>query len=198
MSKKRKYIGKDIKLIDKTKKNQEITSDIEGIKLLEDENVKMNQKIVDLENQLKEASNKLLRNAAETENAKKIIKKETDQIVEYANLKFIKELINVMDNFDRAIEALEKTEEKNKIIEGIKMIDKQFHQFFEKFNVISYSAEGAQFDPQVHEAISAMNDRSKKDGVVINEFAKGYKMNERVIRPAKVIVNKIDINELND
>jgi len=78
------------------------------------------------------------------------------------------------------------------------MIDKQFHQFFEKFNVISYSAEGAQFDPQVHEAISAMNDRSKKDGVVINEFAKGYKMNERVIRPAKVIVNKIDINELND
>lgn len=198
MSKKRKNIAKAVKLIEKEKEREEITSETGNMKLIEDENKKLNEKIEELNEKLKEANDKLLRHAAETENAKKILKKDVEQTIEHANMKFVKELISVLDNFDRAVEALEKTDDKEKTIEGIKMIDKQFHQFFEKFNIFSFSADGEQFDPQMHEAISAVNDSGKKDGVVVSVYAKGYKMNDRIIRPAKVVVNKVDTNEFND
>lgn len=198
MSKKRKNIAKSVKLIEKEKECEKIVSESGDMKLIEDENRKLNDKIEELKEKLKDVNDKLLRNAAEAENAKKILKKDVEQTIEYANLKFVKELISVLDNFDRAVDALEKTDDKEKTIEGIKMIDKQFHQFFEKFNIYSFNAEGEQFDPQMHEAISAVNDSHKKDGAVVSVYAKGYRMNDRIIRPAKVVVNKVETNEFND
>ena len=172
--------------------------------LLEDDNIKHNNEKEKIENENRILSDeitvikdKLLRKAADFENSKKIMKKEMDsQIKTYAENIFT-EIIDILDNFDRAIEHFENTDNNVEILKGIKLIDKNFHELLDKFEVKTFSSMNKKFDPTHHEAISVKNDNSKKDGIILEELVKGYTFKKKTLRPAKVIVNQI-IDEEHD
>ncbi len=185
-----------IKLIDGTLNDE--------FALLEDDHIKYSNEKEKMENDNKLLSDEiavlkdgLLRKAADFENSKKIMKKEMDsKIKTYAENIFI-EIIDILDNFDRAIEHFEKSDNNEEILKGIKLIDKNFHELLDKFEVKTFSSMDKKFDPTHHEAVSVKNDNSKKDGIVLEELAKGYTFKKKTLRPAKVIVNQI-IDEEHD
>ncbi|HAV92289.1 TPA: nucleotide exchange factor GrpE [candidate division WOR-3 bacterium] len=202
MSKKRRIANKEIKLLDRDKKQTSlIASESFNLKQIEEQCQSVKMALEEKQRELKEQKEMFLRKLAECENSKKILKKETDLLLENANTRVLKEVLLVVDNFDRAIDAASLTEEKDKIIEGIRMIDKQFHQAFEKLGVKVYESKGERFDPSKHEAISVKTDAKMGDGVVLEEHQRGYMYQGKILRPAKVIVNKIDSEnkeEIND
>uniref|UniRef100_A0A7C3N8T3 Protein GrpE n=1 Tax=candidate division WOR-3 bacterium TaxID=2052148 RepID=A0A7C3N8T3_UNCW3 len=199
MAKKRRIVNKEIKLLNKSKKTDLIEDKGEKVKLLEDDNQKLKEEIDTLKTQIKELNDKYLRKIAEYENQKKLLKKEFENISEEKIVKMLKEILNVVDNFDRAIDAFNKTDDKKSIIDGLKMIDNQFHQVLEKVGVSKLECKGESFDPSKHEALSVICKNELPDGVVVEECQRGYCYNSKVIRPAKVIVNKKDEdNEINN
>ncbi len=166
--------------------------------LLEDDNIKYSNEKEKMKNDIKSLSDEIaalkdnsLRKAADFENSKKIMKKEMDsQIKTNAESIFI-EIIDILDNFDRAIEHFEKSDNNVEILKGIKLIDKNFHDLLGKFEIETFPSIDKKFDPIHHEAISVRNDDSKKDGIILEELVKGYKFKKKTLRPAKVIVNQI-------
>lgn len=202
MAKKRRITGRGIKLLGKQEKKIELlTSETASLKQLDEETQRLKKLLEEKETELKEQRESFLRKLAEGENAKRIQKKETERILENSAVRIFKEILSVVDNFDRALEHAVKTEDKNKIIEGIKLIDRQFHQAFDKLGVTQFESKGEKFDPSKHEAISVVSDSASNDGDVIEEQQKGYMYLGKVLRPAKVVVNKIENEgkeEIND
>ena len=202
MAKKRRITGRGIKLLGKQEKKIELlTSETASLKQLDEETQRLKKLLEEKETELKEQRESFLRKLAEGENAKRIQKKETERILENSAVRIFKEILSVVDNFDRALEHAVKTEDKNKIIEGIKLIDRQFHQAFDKLGVTQFESKGEKFDPSKHEAISVVSDSASNDGDVIEEQQKGYMYLGKVLRPAKVVVNKIENDnkeEIND
>ncbi len=203
MSKKRKIIAKDIKVSSRKARNIKLLDSQGGnAGLIEDLTKKAAEQIEALQKENTELKDRLLRKAAEFDNAKKIIDKDVKTTIESKTAVIFRELIDILDNFDRAIEHMNNGNgnDMESILEGIKKIDKRFHDFLEKSGIEQFSAQGNRFDPTMHEAISVTTNPGIEDGIVIEEFVKGYKFNGRVIRPARVIVNKVsdESEESND
>lgn len=195
MSKKRRIANREVKLIGREKGKEEIpllTSESGTLKQLEDENRTLKGLIEQKETEMREQKDSFLRKLAESENSKRLMKKETESTVENNSARLFREILLVVDNFDRAIESASKTNDRERIVEGIKMIDKQFHHTFEKLGVTKFSSKGEKFDPSRHEAISVVYNPALKDGEVVEEHQRGYMFNGKVLRPAKVIVNKAE------
>ena len=198
---KRGFMGKNTKSKSKSnnkKTNIKLLADKhKQIKLLEDELAKLNnqkesleEKVENLQEECSEMKDKLLRKAADFDNAKKLMAKERDSVLNTSKERLFIDLIDVLDNFDRAIEHFEKTDNKEQIISGIKMIDKSFHDFLDRHSVSPFTAKDMEFDPNLHEAISVVCDEGMDNNVVAEVFAKGYRFGDKVLRPAKVVVNK--------
>lgn len=205
MSKKRKNIAKDIKVSSrKARSIKLLDSQGKNAGLIEDLSKKAAEQIEVLQAENAELKDRLLRKAAEFENAKKIIDKDVKTTIESKTAVIFRELIDILDNFDRAIEHMNNGNgngnDTESILEGIKKIDRRFHDFLEKSGIEQFSAQGNRFDPTMHEAISVTTNPGIEDGIVIEEFVKGYKFNGRIIRPARVIVNKVadESEESND
>ncbi len=186
------------------KKKDRLLIDGNKTQLIEDSYSKCNEQIEELKKEnaeLKESvlslKDQLLRKAADYENARKIMLKERDSHINGYVDKILSEIITVLDDFDRAIIHYDKTSNTEETMKGIIMIDSNFHKLLERFNVMRFSSIGEKFDPSFHEAISVGNDISKQDGIILEELAKGYKINDKILRPAKVIVNQ-NIEEEND
>lgn len=205
---KRGFMGKNTKSKSKSnnkKTNVKLIADKhKQIKQLEDELSKLNgqkeelnQRVEDLLEECSEMKDKLLRKAADFDNAKKLMAKERDAVLNTSKERLFVDLIDVLDNFDRAIEHFEKTDNKEQIISGIKMIDKSFHDFLERHSVSPFTAKDMEFDPNLHEAISVVCDDSMDNNIVAEVFAKGYRLGDKILRPAKVVVNK-KTNNTND
>ncbi len=141
-----------------------------------------------LKEELTEQRNEFLRYQAETENFKKRMRKEKEDFSRFANEKLLKELILIKDNLERALSAPNATIESLK--EGLDMILKQFDSFMEKENVESIAAVGEKFDPAVHEVLCQVDSEEHEDNTVTEEYSKGYHLNGRILRPAKVVVSK--------
>lgn len=140
-----------------------------------------------------EKINKMLddakRSQAEMENYRKRIRKENSESVQYANEKFLREIIPISDDLDRAISASNVSVESLK--EGVEIISRQFHDFLKKFNVKPIAAKkGKKFDPSVHEAISWVESEECEESDILEEYSKGYYLNSRVLIPAKVVIAK--------
>ncbi|MBL7664254.1 MAG: nucleotide exchange factor GrpE [Bacteriovoracaceae bacterium] len=135
---------------------------------------------------------KFLYLAAEMENLRKRADRERDEFLKYGNEKILKGLLEVVDNFERTVDALKGDEDSKikNIVTGIDMVGKQFIKVLEKFGLEQVKALGEEFDPNLHEALSQMPAEGKKDDEIIQVYEKGYKLNGRLIRPAKVIVAK--------
>ena len=137
-----------------------------------------------------EFKDKYLRAHAEYDNARKRFEKERDEYVRFANEGLLSEILYAVDNFDRALGHMNAGQKVESILEGIKMIQKQFHLLLERSGIKKIEAVGKKFDPALHEAIEHIESEDDKDDIVIEEIQAGYLLNGRLLRPAAVKVGK--------
>lgn len=137
-----------------------------------------------------EYKDKYLKVHAEYENTRKRLEKEKTDHITFANEDILSKLFPIMDNFDMAFDAMEKAEDKDALLEGIKLVQKEFHKVLEENGVERIETEGKEFDPNMHEAVNAVNTEEYPDGMIIEEVRPGYMLNKRLLRPAQVIIAK--------
>lgn len=138
------------------------------------------------EETIKEYEDMLKRVQAEYENYVKRVQKEREELIKTASADIITKLLNIVDDFDRALDNLKDMREETKT--GIIMIAKNLHKLLEDQGVVPINAEG-QFDPYKHEVIM-QEETDKPDGTILAEFQKGYLLNGKVIRYSKVKIAK--------
>ncbi|HML36718.1 MAG TPA: nucleotide exchange factor GrpE [Bacillota bacterium] len=132
-----------------------------------------------------ELNTRYLRLAADFQNFKRRVEKEKGDIYAYANEKLVVELLDVIDNFERALQHSDSSES---FAEGMNMIFKQFKGVLEKSGVEEIKAIGEQFDPNFHHAVLTENSVEYESGKVTQVLQKGYLLNKKVVRPAMVKV----------
>ena len=128
---------------------------------------------------------RLARMQAEFDNARKRAQREQQEYRDYALTDTIKTLIPVMDSFDRALQS---SPEKSEFHLGVALIHKQLQDALAKIGVQPIAAKGQQFDPRLHEAIEMVDTEDAKDNEIIDELQRGYKLKDRLLRPAMVRV----------
>ncbi len=148
------------------------------------------EKLKEAERLEEEFKDKYLRAHADLENARKRMAKEQEDYVRFANEGLLEEILYIIDNFDRALDHMNGTQTVQSVLEGVKMIQKQFHLMLEQKGVVRIEAAGKNFDPALHEAVEHIDTDEDKDGVVIDEVQPGYLLNGRLLRPAAVKVGK--------
>ena len=148
--------------------------------------------ITELNNQITNLKEALLRNQAELQNYKRRKEEETEKILKYKNEDLLKELLGVVDNFERAIKMDDDdlSDEVSKFLSGFKLIYGNTINILNKFDVKEISSEGVEFDATYHHAVLTEHDENKPEGVVLEVLQKGYTYKDKVIRPAMVKVNE--------
>ena len=153
-------------------------------------------KIAELEAKLAESHDQFLRKAAEFENFRKRMNQEKASAIEFANQTLLLDIIPIIDDFERAIDAGETTNEIASFLEGIKMIEKRLTtQLESKWGLKRFNSVGEPFDPNLHEALYMEKSPDVKEAVVQEDLFKGYFLKDRVIRAAKVKVLMPEDNE---
>ena len=130
------------------------------------------------------------RNQAELDNYRKRMAREKSDAIRFANASLLSELLPVIDNFQMGLSAAMNEDPDSIISKGMEMVQKQLEEFFTSQGAIPVSAEGNEFNPNLHEAISQETSETIPEGHVISEIRKGYTLNERLLRAANVIVSK--------
>ena len=125
---------------------------------------------------------------AELDNFKKRLVKEKEDFVQFANERLLKEVIQIEDNMERAMTASNATLES--LQEGLEMIQKQFATFLKNQKVKPIEALGKPFDPNLHEVLNQQESEEHEENTVIQEYSKGYTLNGRILRSAKVVIAK--------
>ncbi len=129
-----------------------------------------------------------LRLMAEFDNARKRAAREREDYTRFANESLIRELLPVLDNFDRALSAAKSQPGAAAVTTGIELIQRELLRVLEKFGATPFPSVGQPFDPERHEAVSRMQTAEHPEMTVIAETARGYLLNGRVLRPAMVTV----------
>ncbi|MBL7107294.1 MAG: nucleotide exchange factor GrpE [Phycisphaerae bacterium] len=135
---------------------------------------------------------KLQRVSADYANYQKRNVKQIADSVSYEKELVIKRLLPVLDNFEHTIINAEKAEDVEVIADGIKIVYDQMVDILNSLDLEQIKSVGELFDPAVHEAMMRRSEPESEDGIILEEFQKGYKLNGRVVRPSRVIVNKIE------
>ena len=143
----------------------------------------LNERIAELED-------KNLRMMAEFDNYRRRTNKEKLELMATAGERIFKEMLPLVDDFERAVAAMEKTEDIDALREGIQLIQQKFISFLDKQNVHAIETEGVDFNTDEHEAITMFAAGEDKKGKVIDCTQRGYKLGEKVIRFAKVVVGE--------
>lgn len=143
-----------------------------------------------IKKQLEQEKDRCLRLNAEFENQRKRLQKEKEEFVKYANEKLIIELIDIMESLERGLENSKGSSNKEKLIQGMELIYKQFKNVLEKNGLVPIKALGEKFDPYKHEAMMQTPSDDIEEGTVLEEFSRGYMLNNKVIRYSKVRVSK--------
>ena len=147
------------------------------------------EKIAALEKENADLKDQLLRRAADFDNYRKRMLKEKQDTYDYANAGLLADLLDSLDNFDRTIDAAKDAKDAKSIADGIKMINKALVKMLEdKYGLVGYGKEGDEFNPDEHEAIGRMEDEKAKKETLAQVYLKGYKLKDKVIRHAKVMV----------
>jgi len=144
--------------------------------------------VEELRRQVDEKQDRLLRALAESENVKRRAQREREDYVRYANESLLRDLIPVLDNLDRALEAARATGESPGVVGGVEPIQRELLKVLERAGVTRYSALGHPFDPTRHEAIARVVSPDAKPGTVVGETLPGYLLHNRVLRAALVSV----------
>ena len=134
-----------------------------------------------------ELYDKHLRLMAEYDNFKKRTQKEKEELGTFTVAATVEKLLPVIDNFERAIESLT-DEEKNKFSEGIEMVYRQMMEILDKMGVSEIDAVGCEFNPEIHNAVMHIDDEETEANTIVEQFMKGYKYKDKVIRYSMVKV----------
>ena len=158
----------------------------------DNEENELNKKIEELENQNADLKDKYMRAMAEMENIRKRAAKEKIDTIKRANKDLLLSLLNFMDNFERAIKAGENNNDiqNSEYYKGIELIHKQFIDFIHDNGVEEIECLGEEFNPNLHEALTVIEVPDCEHEKIVEVYAKGYKLNDELLRTAKVIVGK--------
>ncbi|MGR3176856.1 MAG: nucleotide exchange factor GrpE [Candidatus Anammoxibacter sp.] len=148
------------------------------------------KEIIDKSAERDDLLDKLQRLKAEYANFQKRKSKEIGEIRRYAIQNFVIDLTSVLDNFTRAVQSTEGSNDFDKLLEGIQLVESQFYKTLEDHDVKPIETVGKPFDPVMHEAVIEEEDDNQPHHTVIMELQKGYLLHDRIIRPAKVKVSK--------
>lgn len=150
------------------------------------------EEILILKNNIENLEEKIKLTQAELINYRKRKDEETSNMLKYANMDLIVELLPVLDNFERALNMKSEFKDFDKYTEGYKLLYNHLVDILKKFGVEEIPALGLEFDPNLHEAVMIGSDEEKENDIILEVFNKGYMLKGRVIRASKVKVNKID------
>lgn len=146
------------------------------------------EKIESLEKEKKDLSDRLLRKAAEFENLKRRTIREKEEAVRYGSAAILSSMLDVLDNFDRAVESEPNTDDFHSFFDGIRLIDKSLKEVLKIYGLEEINPAGEKFDPFFHEAMMREETDEVEDNVILEVFQKGYKLKDRLLRPARVKV----------
>lgn len=151
----------------------------------------------ELSREVADLKEQLLRKQADSENFRKRLLREKEDFIKYANANLLLDLVQVMDDFERAIKSSEESKDFDSFHSGVEMIEKQLASLLErKYGLKRFDSKGEPFDPDKHEAL-AMQDSTEHDTmVVLEDFQKGYQLHDRVLRHSKVkVANPVEESE---
>jgi len=156
----------------------------------------MEEKVESLEKEAKETHDRLLRVSAEFENYKKRAAREMNDFRKFANESFVKAMLPVIDNLDRAIESSNNEKQADSsMVEGVNMTLKEILKVLEQFGVKRFDSIGNTFDPGFHQAVMQEETEGQAENSVVKELQKGYMIHDRLLRPAMVVVSKKPENQ---
>lgn len=124
---------------------------------------------------------------ADFENFRKKSLQERSQFIKYANENILRDLVQIMDNFKLAISMDVNSDNLKSYVEGVNMIARELDNLMDRFGVSKVSTEN-EFDPNLHEAVSTEASEDKEDGEIIKVYKDGYKLHDRLLRPAQVVI----------
>ena len=148
----------------------------------------LQQQLKKKDEELAEQKGDFLREKADLENFRKRLIKDKADAVQFANQRLLKELLQINDNLDRALDASNTSLETFK--EGVEMIQKQFATFLKNQKVEPIEARGKPFDPSLHEVMTQQESEEHEENTDIQEYSKGYTLNGRILHSAKVVIAK--------
>jgi molecular chaperone GrpE len=160
------------------------------VETLVKEKNEISEKLQLLAKEKDEIFEKLQRVAADYENFQKRVPKQIDDTIAYKKEKIIKTLLPTLDNLEHTIQNAYSAENPEVLVEGIRIIYKQLLDALKTHGLEQINALGQKFDPAMHEAITQKTETGQDDDTVLEEFQKGYKLDGRVTRPSRVIINK--------
>ena len=177
--------------LDSHKKSSERESDAKTI----------HKKFEELENKFSLTEEKLLRSLAEIENQRRRFEKEVKDAFEFGSFNFAKESLAILDNLQRAKQAikndekLKTNEDLEKFLENITIIEKDLISIFEKNRIKKIDTKNKKFDPNFHQAMSETEDEKTEPGTILQEIQAGYMLGDRLLRPSLVGVSKNNLSK---
>ena len=154
--------------------------------------------ITALEEQLSNEKDRFVRLSAEFDNYRKRKQREIDEFKKFATETVFKQFLSVVDNLERAISSAENNKDLDTLLEGVKLTHKEILKIFQAFNVTPVEAENQKFDPNFHQAVTQKETDEVPENTVTNVLQTGYVLNDRLIRPAMVVVSKKAENETDE
>lgn len=155
-----------------------------------DKTKELEEKIEQLEKDLQEKESRLLRVQADFDNYRKRTRGEFEAIEKYRSQTLATELLGVVDNFERALQTNVTNEDAKALLQGMEMVYKGMLEVFKNEGIEQIEAVGKEFNPHEHHAVMQGSDAEVASNIVLDEFQKGYKLKDRVIRPSMVKVNQ--------
>jgi molecular chaperone GrpE len=131
-----------------------------------------------------------LRTQADLENYRKRVARDRDDDIRRTQTKLIEELLPLFDNFEFGMMEVRKGDPKSPIVIGMEMIERQLKEFMASSGVEAIDATGTKFDPNLHEAVGQEESEEAEEGIVIRQMRRGFKLRDRLLRPAMVVVSK--------
>ena len=180
----------------KQKKNDSDKSDNDT----DSNNIKKNEDI-SIEDKLKQTEDKLLRSLAEIENQRRRFEKEIKDAFEFGSFNFAKESLAILDNLQRAKAAiknddnLKNNKDLNKFLDNLTIIEKDCITIFQKNRITKIDTKDKMFDPNLHQAMTEIEDSKSEPGTIVQEIQTGYMLGDRLLRPALVAVAKKNSNK---
>jgi molecular chaperone GrpE len=176
-----------------------VDTNVEAVNLDQEESSEeeVDVEVVDAQTLALEASRKLadenheryMRVQADYDNFRRRSRQEKEDFAKYASVKLIEQLLPIVDNFERALSASKSVKDFDVLIKGIEMTAKQLEQVLESEGLKSIESVNQPFNPDFHQAIMQVESADHEEGVIVEEIQKGYKLKDKVIRPAMVKVS---------
>jgi molecular chaperone GrpE len=149
---------------------------------------KLQAQIAGKDQEIAELKDRYLRSLAENENARKRLRQQSDETVRFQRENLLRELLPVVDNLERAVDAARGGGNGKPIVEGVEMVLRSLLDFLKTHGVTQLTSVGQPFDPQRHEAVDQIESSQHPPNTVVNEFHRGYQIGDRLLRPARVAV----------